>query len=401
MKKQKKEKQQKIDKKQRKLEKKRQKAEKKQGRLWVFGAFSFVAFVAVLLCLSLGMSNTIDGLKKEAISRSPDAILANAGLSEDKDVFLSVVYLDQRQDECVNMYTTSKNEALRERQFEWGECGYHNKEIEKGMASYELSEEKFPVLSAGKLTSNRGLGNAERWFTAVEGKSASFLGTLGLKYEKEGTDFYFYREEFYPLDEVKFSEGDSVNRDGHNHLFTMSFAVPFTVLAGGSEKFEITADDDTFVYVGDKLAIDMGGIHDKVTGSFVIHDDGEVYAGVDDEELAYTGIRLDEGAGSMVRIFHADRDADDSTFGVKFVGMNISFVDSSKLARENDGVQIAYDPTDATYEAPLGQSVVVQPDNTRGYMIMATIEGVMVVVFAVLAVIAARIMIRRRVEKQQ
>jgi hypothetical protein len=98
----------------------------------------------------------------------------------------------------------------------------------------------------------------------------------------------------------------------------------------------------------------------------------------------------------MVRIFHADRDATDSVFGVKFTGMNISVVDS-KLAQQNGGVQIAYDPTDPTYEAPLGQSVAMQPDNSRGLMIMAMIEGVMIVVFAVLIVIAARIVIRRKI----
>ena len=379
--------------------KKQQKKEKKRGRIQIFGAVSLAAFVAVLMLLAFGMSTTVSEMKKEVISRSPNVILANAGLDEDKDVFLSVMYFDQKQDECVNLYDTARNETLKARQFEWSSCGYHYKDVEKGLVSYELNEEKYPVFTAGKLTANRGLNKAERWYTAVEGRSANYLGTLGLKYEKEEADFYFYRENFYPLDEVKFSEGDSVNKDGHNHLFTMNFAVPFTVLSGGSELFEITADDDTFVYVADKLAIDMGGTHDTMTGRFVIHDDGEVYAGVGNEDLAYTGIKLTEGEGSMVRIFHADRDADSSTFGVKFVGMNISVVDSSKLARENNGVQIAYDPTDSTYEAPLGQSVVVQPDNTRGYMIMATIEGVMVVVFAVLVAVSAKMIIKKKTEK--
>jgi fibro-slime domain-containing protein len=145
-------------------------------------------------------------------------------------------------------------------------------------------------------------------------------------------EFYFYRDKFYPLDEIEFSKDDSVNKDGHNHLFTMSFAVPFTVLNNGSENFEITTDDDTFVYIDDKLVIDMGGIHGALAGRFSIHEDGEVYAGVGDEDLAFTGVRLNQGEAGMMRIFHADRDSDESVFGVKFSGMNISFVDTSKLA---------------------------------------------------------------------
>ena len=376
--------------------KKNQKEVSKQSKFKVFGVLSLVAFVVVMAFLAFGLSSTIDGIKHESVSKSADVILANAGLNEDKDVFLSVMYFDQNSDECVNIYDASQNDALKMRQFEWSSCGYLNKEVEKGLVDYELNKEHFPVFVAGKLTPNRGLENSERWYSAVEGKNKSLLGTLGLKFEAQGSNFYFHRDEFYPLDESEFSKADPVNKDGRNHLFTMSFAVPFTVIAGGEESFEITADDDTFVYVGDKLAIDMGGIHDAMTGRFEIHDDGEVYAASGDEELAYTGIRLSNGDGTMVRIFHADRDATDSVFGVKFTGMNISVVDS-KLAQQNGGVQIAYDPTDPTYEAPLGQSVAMQPDNSRGLMIMAMIDGVMIVVFAVLIVIAARIVIRRKI----
>lgn len=377
--------------------KKKQRKGKKVNQFRVFGAMSLVAFVAVLLFLMMGLGSTIGGIKEESISKSADVILANAGLNDDKDVFLSVMYYDQKQDECVGLYDISREDELKKRQFGWSECGYYNNDIEKDLVDYELGNDHFPTFLAGKLIPNRGLDEADRWYQAVENKSASYFGTLGLKYEAEKAEFYFNRDEFYPIDEVKFSEGDVANQDGHNHLFTMSFAVPFTVLANGSEEFEITADDDTFVFVGDRLAIDLGGVHDAMTGSFSINEDGEVYAASGDEEQAYTGITLKGGDGAMVRIFHADRDSSSSVFGVKFTGMNISVVDS-RLASQNGGVQIAYDPTDPTYEAPLGQSVVMKPDNSKGLMIMAMIEGVMVVVFAVLIVIAARIAIRRRMQ---
>ena len=112
--------------------------------------------------------------------------------------------------------------------------------------------------------------------------------------------------------------------------------------------------------------------------------------------MAYTGVKLKEGDGTMIRIFHADRDAEDSVFGVRLAGMNITTISDSKLAQQNNGVQIAYDPSDPTYEPPLGKSVAVQPDNTKGFIIMTMIEGVMVVVFAILIAIAARIVIHRK-----
>ena len=366
-------------------------------KTWVFGVMSVGTFAAVLGLLFWGLSSTISSMKQEAVSKAPEAILASAGVSEDRDVLLPVSYYDQRSDECVNLYDESQNDTLYQRQFGWENCGYYHKEIERGMVGYELSEDYLPVFTAGNLTSNRGLGDTKRWFTPVDGKSASYVGALKMEYVANGASFSFIRDEFYPLDDAKFSDGDAVNEDGHNHLFTMGFAVPFTVLASGEETFEVEADDDTFVFVGNKLAIDLGGVHDAALGRFVIQENGEVYAASGDEEVAFTGITLNKGEGSMVRIFHADRDADDSVFNVKFAGMNLTIVDT-KMAEngKGDSMQIAYDPTNPAYEAPLGQSVVVKPDNTKGYMIIAMIEGVMVVAFSVLTAVAAKIVIDRR-----
>ena len=351
----------------------------------------------ILVCLFAGMAGSIRGIEEVAVSKTPEAILASAGIKEGEDVYLSVAYFDQRSDECVNLYDMNARNTLGQRQFEWENCEYYNKEIEQGMVGYDLGEDHLPVFQAGQLTSNRGLGDAKRWFSAVEGKSAAYTGTMRIAYKADGAKFYYHADEFYPLDEAKFSDGDVVNKDGHNHLFTMNFAVPFTVLSSGEEEFEIVADDDTFIYVGDKLVIDMGGVHDVTQGRFTIMDNGEVYAAVGDEELAYTGVTVNEGEGSMVRIFHADRDANDSVFKVDFDKMNISVV-STRLAERDggDGLQIAYDPTDPTYEAPLGQSVVMKPDNTRGYIIMATIEGVMIVVFSVFTAVALKAVVDRK-----
>ena len=374
-----------------------QKKSSRKDLVWIFGGLSVVAFIVGLGLLFYGMSSTIDSIEQEAVSKAPEAILASAGMSEDKDVYMSVAYYDQREDECANLYDTNQKDVLEKRQFEWESCGYYNKELEKGLVDYDLGEDKLPVFRSGSTTANRGLGGTDRWFSAVDGKSASYIGALKLEYSARGAEFSFYNDEFYPIDKAEFSKGDQVNRDGHNHLFTMNFAVPITVLMDGHEALEITADDDTFVFMDDKLAIDLGGVHDAMSGQLIIHNDGEVYAATEGEELAYTGIKLVRDAGTMLRIFHADRDAAGSVFAVRLLGMNVTLVDT-KLAQKGveDSMQVAYDPTDPTYEAPLGQSVVIKPDNTKGYIIMLTIEGAMVVVFAILLVLAAKMFLQKR-----
>ena len=361
------------------------------------GAVALVAFVAAMVFAVVGMSSTMKSIDEIAISKSPSAILASAGLTEGQDVYLSVAYYDQRSDECVNIYDGSANEALAQRQFEWSRCDYPNKEMEQGLVDFELDEEYLPKATGnGALVPNLGLANFDRWFKSVEGKSESYTGALKLEYQADGAEFAFYHDEFYPLDGAEFSDGDFVNDDGHNHLFSMNLAVPFMVLSSGEESFDIEADDDTFVFVGNKLALDMGGIHDATNGHFWINENGEVYTGIGDQDLAYSGIKLNKNDGSIVRIFHADRDSANSVFSIKFKGMNLTITDSKLANRKGDGVQIAYDPTDPSYVAPLGETSVVKPDGTRGFIIMATIEGLMVIVFSVLMAAAIRSIVKRK-----
>lgn len=371
---------------------------KKQKKTYIFGGIALLTFVVALVLITIGYSHTMSEIKDNVISKTPDAVLASAGVIDKSEVSLPVMYYDQRADECVNMYDEGLRHELYARQFEWSGCGYYNKGIEQGLVKYELSDEFLPVGVAGSLTSNRGLGDISRWFNEVDGKSRSYAGLLKMSYQSEGAEFQFVKDEFYPLDETEFSSGDYVNNDGHNHLFTMSFAAPFKALLSGDESFEITADDDTFVFVGNKLVVDMGGIHGATTGRFEIHEDGEIYAGVETEELAFSGVKLGKNDDSIVRIFHTDRDSADSTLKVRFTEMNL-VTENVKVAEgsKDMGLQVAYDPSNPSYVAPLGRSLVVKPDDTKGNIVLATIEGTLIVVFAVLLMFAIRFVVKNKI----
>ena len=93
-------------------------------KIQVFEVFSMAALFVALGFAIFGMSKTISDIDKAAISKTPDAILASAGVSEDKDVFLSVAYFDQKADECIDFYNENAWKAAENRQFEWTECKY-------------------------------------------------------------------------------------------------------------------------------------------------------------------------------------------------------------------------------------------------------------------------------------
>lgn len=365
----------------------------------IFEILAMTTFMVATGFAIFGLSRTMSDIKAETISHAPEAILASAGVDGEKDIYLSVAYFDQKPDECVDLYDVNVRKSLQARQFEWSECGYQTRKLEQGLVKSKLNKEYLPVANAGELTSNRGL-NFDRWFSAVDDKSKSYTGALKMEYKADGAEFSFHQHEFYPLDEVDFGTGDFVNTDGHNHLFTMNFAVPFTAMASGNESFEITADDDTFVFVGDELVLDMGGVHNAMTGRFAINNQGKIFTSIGKEDLNFSGVTVKSGEGSIVRIFHADRDSLSSVFSVKFSGMNLSVTETKLADRQDEGVQIAYDPTDPTYVAPLGESSVVKPDKTKDYIVIATIEGVMVIVFAVLMSVAVRSMVKRKLTRK-
>ncbi len=380
----------------------------KNDKAMVYGWVALGAFIVAAIATILGMARTIDVISGATVSKTPDAILASAGVTEESRIALPVSYFDQTADGCVDLYDVSLKKDAENRQFEWSNCGYHNKEVEQGIVEYELNSEHMPVASGGQLTSNRGVvgdsnGNTNfaRWFHEINGESKNYVGVLRLDYNADNAEFSFHKNEFYPLDDIEYNKNDLGNSDGHNHLFTMSFATPFTVLRSGREQFEVVADDDTFVFIGDKMVVDMGGIHGATAGRFTIHEDGEVYSAVDNEELAFSGIVLDEGEDAIVRIFHADRDSENSVFNVRYSEMDLAVVDAKLADNDDETVLIAYDPSDPTYVAPLGESLIIRPDSTRGLIIMVTIEGVMVVALAVFVSFIARFMIKSKAKRKK
>ena len=188
---------------------------------------------------------------------------------------------------------------------------------------------------------------------------------------------------------MDFSEGDPVNTDGHNRLFTMYFALPFAALLSGDERLAVTGDDDTFVYLNDELVLDMGGVHGAVTGQLASDKDGKVYSSVNDGEWKETEVTLAQGQVAKMAVFHADRDSEDSVFALETSEVNLLLDQGTQIAALSEGAE-----TD--YIAPLGESKVFEPDTVRSLVLMATIEGVLVVAAAVLTVAVARFVVRQR-----
>jgi fibro-slime domain-containing protein len=94
-----------------------------------------------------------------------------------------------------------------------------------------------------------------------------------------------------------------------NFAFTTEVHTKFKYMGG--EHFDFVGDDDVWVFVNHKLAVDLGGLHGRETGTVDL-----------DAQAAALGIT--KGSIYDLDLFHAERHSIESNFHVE---MNFTFED--------------------------------------------------------------------------
>lgn len=126
-----------------------------------------------------------------------------------------------------------------------------------------LGADRKPVYAGGAGTvTTHGAAFFNQWFNDTPGVNLSAPLTLTATETAPNSGIYSYsNSSFFPIDNQLFgNEG----RD-HNFHFTFELNTRFTYQAG--QTFSFTGDDDVFVYINDRLVINLGGIHPAQSGS--------------------------------------------------------------------------------------------------------------------------------------
>jgi fibro-slime domain-containing protein len=169
--------------------------------------------------------------------------------------------------------------------------------FEEGRIAFQPGIVKDELGTDGKPVFNNGFGlitpeQFSQWYNDVPGINLSTIIPFELQETSPGSGIYeFSSNRYFPINNQLLGNEGRTN----NYHFTTEINASFTYESGDSLSF--TGDDDVWIFIDDKLVVDLGGLH------------GPLSASVNLDTLDLT-----VGETYSIDIFHAERQTSESTF---------------------------------------------------------------------------------------
>ncbi len=167
-----------------------------------------------------------------------------------------------------------------------------------GMVKDTLDKDHKPQVGSVDMSSS----HLSDWYRTKSGVNMEYTYEIALTKQSSG-HFVYDNSDYFPMDTLGGYGKDIPEYADHNWLFTSELKLSFIYEAG--QTFTFRGDDDLWVFIEGKLALDVGGIHSPVESSFNM-----------DTFNADNNMGMVQGRTYEMRIFHAERNPTMSNFRI-------------------------------------------------------------------------------------